>query len=312
MDHQSIPIPITIIIIIMVATAELHAWITNSFLNLSSSSSSWWPQPSFTPGSAIYSYTYHHHHHGGHSRASCLEHQSIPTPIIIIVIMVATAELHAWITSPFLHLSSSSSWWPQLSFTPGSPIHSYTYHHHHRHGGHSRASRLDHQSIPTPIIIIIIIIIMVATAELHAWITNLFLHLSSSLSPTWWPQPSFTPGSPIHSYTYLHHHHHHGGHSQASCLDHQSISTPIIIIIFIMVATAKLHAWISNLFLHLSSSSLSSWWPQLSFTPGSPIHSYTYHHHHHHHHGGHGRASRLDHQMNPFLHLSSSSSSSSS
>ena len=168
----------------MVATAELHAWITNLFLHLSSSSSSsssWWPQPSFTPGSPIHSYTYlhHHHHHGGHSQASRLDHQSISTPIIVI--MVASAKLHAWISNLFLHLSSSSlsSWWPQPSFTPGSPIHSYTYHHHHHHhhrGGHGRASRLDHQSIPTPIIIIIIVN-MVATAELHTWITNPFLHL---------------------------------------------------------------------------------------------------------------------------------------
>ena len=151
--------------------------------------------------------------------------------------MVATTELHAWITNPILH-PSSSSWWPQSSFTPASPIHSYTYHHHHlHHGGHSRASRLDHQSIPTPITIIIII--MVATAELHAWITNSFLNLSSSSS--WWPQPSFTPGSPIHSYTYHHHHRHHGSHSRASCLEHQSIPT-LIIIIIIMVATTVLHA----------------------------------------------------------------------
>ena len=199
--------------------------------------------------------------------------------------MVATAELHAWNINPFLHLSSSSSsWWPQLSFTPRSPVHSYTYHHHH-HGGHSRASRLDHQSIPTAIIIIIVV--MVATAELHAWITNLFLHLSSSSSSSsWWPQPSFMPGSPIYSYTYHHHYHQHGGHSRASHLDHQCILTPIFIIIIIMMAIAKLHAWITSPFLHLSSSSSSSWWPQPSFTPGSAIYSYTYHHHRCHH-GGH-------------------------
>ena len=129
---------------------------------------------------------------------------------------------------------------------------------------------------------------MVATAELHAWITNLFLHLSSSSSSSssWWPQPSFTPGSPIYSYTYHHHYHQHGGHSRASHLDHQSILTPIFIIIIIMVAIAKLHAWITSPFLHLSSSSSSSWWPQPSFTPGSAIYSYTYHHHRCHH-GGH-------------------------